>query len=300
MNSTVNQNPRYSVIIPVKNGASTIERCLTEVFNQTIIKNTEVIIIDSGSTDGTLKILEKYPVRLFQIHPKEFNHGLTRNFGVKQARGEFVVMTVQDAWPADDRWLEKLTRHFDDPEVTGVCGQQIVPHEKDKNPHEWFRPVNPPSIDSYQFNDFAGFESLDPKEKRWVCRWDNVTTMYIAEVLKNDIPFKKVGFGEDIIWAKDAYRQGYKLVYDTSARVYHYHHIKYKSMFERKVIEFQLDWDLFRLKHKPKSLLLQILRLFYWQIRRKIAVKWFLYSLKKIITTNRAAYKVNKLISKCV
>jgi len=94
--------PKISIIIPVKNGISTIEACLSEIFKQTLISDTEVIIIDSGSTDSTLEIVKKYPIILHQIPPEEFGHGKTRNLGVSIAKGEFVVMTVQDARPSSD------------------------------------------------------------------------------------------------------------------------------------------------------------------------------------------------------
>ncbi len=81
-----------SIVIPVKDGISTIKQCLDAIFAQTLIDQTEVIIIDSGSTDGTLDIINLYPVRLYQIPPGTFNHGATRNYGVSLTKGEFVVI----------------------------------------------------------------------------------------------------------------------------------------------------------------------------------------------------------------
>ena len=68
-----------SVIIPVKNGTPWLDACLQAIINQTLFDQTEIIVIDSGSTDGTLELLKKYPVTVYSIHPSEFNHGLTRN-----------------------------------------------------------------------------------------------------------------------------------------------------------------------------------------------------------------------------
>ena len=71
--------PLISIIIPVKNGSDTIVSCLDAIFKQTLISKTEVIIIDSGSTDGTLDILKEYDVHIENIDSKDFNHGDTRN-----------------------------------------------------------------------------------------------------------------------------------------------------------------------------------------------------------------------------
>src|ERR1700722_2461941 len=134
-----------SVIIPVKNGDYWLEGVLEGLVTQTLFDRCELIVIDSGSTDKTLEMVRRFPVRLVQIPPEQFNHGSTRNLGVNLAKGEYVVMTVQDAKAADEGWLQKLLDGFDAPDVAGVCGQQIVPHDPDKNPVEWFRPVAPPS-----------------------------------------------------------------------------------------------------------------------------------------------------------
>ena len=144
LNSAPSKPPLISVVIPIKNEPSEVAACLEGIFRQTLRDQLEVIAIDSGSPQVTLDLLAGYPVRLHQIPPSEFNHGETRNLGVKLASGEFVVMTVADAVAGNERWLEQMLQHFDDPRVMGVCGQQIVPHDIDKNPLQWFRPVSKP------------------------------------------------------------------------------------------------------------------------------------------------------------
>src|SRR4051812_45617109 len=94
-----NEAPKISVVIPVKNGAYWLDECIQGIMQQTLFHQTEIIAIDSGSTDRSVEILEKYPVRIYRILPADFNHGLTRNYGAQLSRGEYVVMTVQDAKP---------------------------------------------------------------------------------------------------------------------------------------------------------------------------------------------------------
>lgn len=60
----------------------------------------EVLVVDSGSSDGTTDLARKYSARILSIPKSEFNHGGTRNRGIAEARGEFAVMTVGDAIPA--------------------------------------------------------------------------------------------------------------------------------------------------------------------------------------------------------
>ncbi|OSZ82175.1 hypothetical protein CAP35_02585 [Chitinophagaceae bacterium IBVUCB1] len=212
-----------SVVIPVKNGEPWIENCLKAIEAQTLHHQTETIIIDSGSTDKTLEILKDYDVRVISISPEDFNHGLTRNLGVTYSKGEYVVMTVQDARATNDKWLENLLDGFKlSDNVAGVCGSQIVPHDKDKNPADWFRPMSKPAPVVHSF-DAVSFQNLSPEEKKAACGWDDVTAMYKKSVLEK-IPFRKTSFAEDALWAKDAYAAGYTLVYNPVASVYHYHH----------------------------------------------------------------------------
>ncbi|NJN27817.1 MAG: glycosyltransferase family 2 protein [Cyclobacteriaceae bacterium] len=180
-----------SVVIPVKNGAETLDACLYGIASQKVGADIEVIVIDSGSTDNSLDIIRKYPKpKIISIDPASFNHGLTRNLGVAHANGDFVVMTVQDAVPADEHWLAKMLRHFDDPNVAGVCGQQVVPHHKDKNPHLWFRPMSQPSIRKVHFNTQEEYDLLLSEEKKQACSWDDVNSMYRREALLK-MPFRE-------------------------------------------------------------------------------------------------------------
>ncbi len=104
--------PTISVVIPVKNEGAKIRACIEGILSQTV-PVLEIIVIDSGSTDGTIDILRGYKkVKLLQIPSSEFNHGQTRNFGVAHASGEFVLLTVGDARAWDENWIKKFIRRI--------------------------------------------------------------------------------------------------------------------------------------------------------------------------------------------
>jgi rhamnosyltransferase len=291
------KNPIISIVIPVKNGAATLEDCLQGIQKQTLYNQCEIIIIESGSTDGTLDILKNYRVRLYQIPPKEFNHGATRNYGVSLAKGEFVVMTVQDAKPADEFWLQNMARHFDDKEVAGVCGQQITPHHPDKNPHQWFRPQSKPTIKSVQFASKQEFLSLSPQDQRNVCGWDDVTTMYRKTALLK-LPFHPVMFGEDMIWAKEALMAGHKLVYDNNVQVEHFHAHNPDFTYRRTLIAWLFIYKTFGfMRHKPyhlKDYLLVVYRNFKWGL----PFKWIFHNWGILWHVNKAAATLQNTINK--
>ncbi|HEX3857602.1 MAG TPA: glycosyltransferase [Verrucomicrobiae bacterium] len=92
-----------SVIIPSYNRAGTIERAVNSVLAQTW-KSLEVIVVDSESTDGTLKILAAYGDRIQVIRQKKEGPGAARNAGIKAAKGEIISFL-----DSDDEWLPHKT-----------------------------------------------------------------------------------------------------------------------------------------------------------------------------------------------
>lgn len=292
MEPASNHTPLISVVIPVKNGADTLRACLDGIFRQTLRDQMEVIVIDSGSTDGTLDLLKEYPVRVHHLAPGEFNHGETRNLGVELSRGEFVVMTVQDATPAGDDWLALMIAHFSDPAVAGVCGQQIVGHDRDKNPLQWFTPATEARPERVCFADPAVFRNMTGKEQHAFCNWDDVNAMYRRSV-KLTIPFLRLMFSEDTLWAKDALERGHTLVYDYRARVYHYHHQNFKFYFKRTYIILYQNYKFYEYIKYPKNPLVQIPQILVRMIRKPLPLgermRWIRYNLILVAASWSAA-----------
>ncbi|TXD81360.1 glycosyltransferase family 2 protein [Subsaximicrobium wynnwilliamsii] len=281
-------SPKVSIVVPVKNGMDTLPKLMEGIQNQTCFEDCEVVVIDSGSTDNSIDFLSQFNfVKLISIDPTTFNHGATRNLGVSHANGEFVVMTVQDALPTDELWLEKMLSHFKDETIAAVCGQQAVPHHANKNPHEWFRPQSEAKAKKIHFKSKQEFLNLSPKEQRAACGWDDVNAMYRKQALL-DLPFQPLVFGEDMLWAKMALEKGNALVYDASARVYHYHfqfpEYTYKRTLIAKFFIFKCFNYLDTRTYSFKSYALVVFRNFKW----KCAPKWILHNFN-IIRNHRKA-----------
>jgi rhamnosyltransferase len=275
--------PLVSVVIPVRNAAATIRACLDGLLAQSLADRMEIVVVDSGSSDGTLDILARYPLRLYEIERGEFNHGSTRNLAISLARGEFIALTVQDARPVDANWLAAMHRHFHDAAVSAVCGQQVVPHDLDKNPTDWFRPHEKPALRRVQFTDPDVFTALAATEQAELCCWDNVTALYRRSAL-DDVPFRHISFGEDMAWAKDALLRGHALVYDCSARVYHYHNETMSFRFRREFTTAFHRYELFGARPSLGGVIPAVARRAATALRRRYTpakrLSWLAYNLR--------------------
>jgi len=288
--------PTVSVIIPVRNEAKRIRQCIEGILKQTVPVH-EIIVIDSGSTDGTLKILAEFPqVDLIEIDGSTFNHGLTRNLGVERATGEFCQLTVGDAYAYNEFWLEEMLKGFVDNKVMAVCGQQVIDHLPENNPMQWFRPSGPPTFRRVQHKDGA-WDMLRPEEKKADGGWDDVNAMYRRQALI-DQPFRETSYSEDKIWLDEAMRSGYAVVYNTAARVFHYHYEDADFMYRRTITGLYFNYRTFGTKptrwQAPKNWKSMAIR-FKWTFVKSglnpiSAMRWWAYQSRRYAALERGIH----------
>lgn len=275
-----------SVIILTKNAGEGFATLLQRLSSQKFDGDYEIIVIDSGSTDGTPEIAEIFPLKFVRIRPEEFHHGRTRNLGAEQATGKVLVYITQDALPLHDDWLHKLTDDFEDPQVAMVVGRQI-PWQTTKPPEKFFY--------SYYF----------PEHKIEVVRdasdyyRDNMFISNVNSAIKADV-WQQFKFSEGIVlsedkeFAKRILLAGWKIVYRPDAVVYHAHNFSLRSIFRRSV---DAGIALRQKVNVPRSRNWVINRMGYYAREAKYIVtneggwKWLPYSV---------AYEASKLLGVAV
>jgi glycosyltransferase involved in cell wall biosynthesis len=119
-------NGLLSVVIAALNNEATIGRTLSSVSSNKFPKdNFEVILVDNGSTDNTVQVAKRYPVKIYSYAKR--GQGAARNFGVTKARGEIICFTDSDVVVAED-WLERISDFFrNHPYADGVGGPIFAP-----------------------------------------------------------------------------------------------------------------------------------------------------------------------------
>ena len=112
-----------SVVIRCYNEEKHIGRLLHGISQQTI-KDIEIIIVDSGSTDGTLAIASRFPLKIVTIKPEDFSFGRSLNLGCTAATSDFIVIASAHVYPVYRDWIEQLLTPFQDSSAGLVYGRQ--------------------------------------------------------------------------------------------------------------------------------------------------------------------------------
>jgi cellulose synthase/poly-beta-1,6-N-acetylglucosamine synthase-like glycosyltransferase len=122
---------RISIVIPVKNGGSHLRRLLSSFKNQRGFHDSEIIVVDSGSTDDSLRISQEFEAKILEVPPEEFSHSYVRNMGAELATGDYILFTVQDALPPTDLWLYELYCAIRENEVVAVSCAEFPREDSD-------------------------------------------------------------------------------------------------------------------------------------------------------------------------
>ncbi len=235
-----------SIIFLTYNGLSDhFKETLKSVLKQKTSYSYEIIVIDSGSIDGTIDFVKKFPeIKLIQIPNSKFSHGGTRQLGVIKSSGKYLIYLSQDATPADDFWLEELIKKLtEDNEVVAVSSR-IIPRSEVST----LRKYNVLSDWCASQNDFKlkienpkNFEKIPPEDIRYYTKIHDVSSAYKRFFLEN-FGFDRVFFGEDTLIAKKALKNGFAIGFASKSIVRHSHKYRIVDAFKRNLTDAQFNF----------------------------------------------------------
>lgn len=200
-------SPLVSVVVRCYNESEHIGTLLHGLTHQTV-QDFEVVLVDSGSTDGTLEVAQDYGVdEIVYIDPKDFSFGRALNYGCEAASGEFCVIASAHVYPRYDTWLEKLLEKFDGEKVALSYGKQRGNETTKFSEKQILKTWFPEHDIDRQDDPFCNNANAAIRRELW-----------------ERFPYNEQLTGlEDLDWAKRVQEAGYEISYAADAEVVHVH-----------------------------------------------------------------------------
>ena len=239
-----------SVAIPTRDGGARFLALLERLARQDLPGGLQLVVVDSGSRDGTPEAARAAGARVERVAPEGFQHGRTRNRALELCAGERVVLLTQDALPVGDETVRRLAAALDDERLDGAFARQVPRPGCDPlmaaRLASWAASgeeavtstlLDAPAPPAERGPDAAAhaaarWEELTPLERYRACAFDDVASCVRRSAWEHT-PFPEVPFGEDVAWAKEVLLAGGALRYEPAAVVEHSHGTRVRAEFVR-------------------------------------------------------------------
>ncbi|WP_460193595.1 glycosyltransferase family 2 protein [Thermosynechococcus sp. FA-CM-4201] len=231
---------KVALTIPTRNAGDLWKLVLQSIDQQQISLDIK-LLIDTTSTDQTIKLARNYGFTVISILPHEFNHGRTRSFALDYiGNADIVIFMTQDAILAEPTALQKLISSFDDPSVAVAYGRQL-PHENATIFARHLRLFNYP-----EYSRIISREDI-PRLGIRAPFCSNSFAAYRVSALNaiGRFPDNTI-MGEDVCAAARMLLKGWKIYYNAEACVFHSHNYslieEFKRYFDIGVFHSRQKW----------------------------------------------------------
>lgn len=205
-----------SIIIRAYNEGKHLGRLLEGISRQTV-RDVDVILVDSGSTDSTVDIAASCGVRVLHILPDEFTFGRSLNIGIEAASSPLIVIASAHVFPVYPDWLERLLAPFADPKVALTFGKQRGGATTKFSEHQIFAQWYP--------------EHSDPRQAHPFC--NNANAAIRRSIWERHVYDETLTGLEDVAWANWALHEGYAVAYVAEAEIIHVHDETPQGVYNR-------------------------------------------------------------------
>lgn len=231
---------KVTIFIPVYNGEKDhLEETLTALYQQQTNFSWNVLITDSGSTDGSVEIIRSFEnkygnLKLVQIPKEEYSHGATRQWAAENSTGEIMVYLTQDAVPANPFWLSEMVKPFSiSNRIVAVLGRQ--------QPRQYCFPamkydINAVFQEQGSSDAVTLWERTDESLKGSYAKdsfYSDVCSAALRNFLVNKIGYRPVKYSEDYEFGKDILDEGYIKAYNGKAIVVHSNDVRLREYKNR-------------------------------------------------------------------
>jgi len=207
-----------SIVFRALNEEKFFEQALQSCRNQILEGlSLEIVLVDSGSTDRTVEIAEKYDTHVITIPRKLFSFGRSLNWGCKTAKGKYLVFISAHCIPTHDRWLLNLIEPLRNGNAVYSYGKQVGGEESKFSETQLFAKYFP-DHDRRQDSDFF---------------INNANSAIIADIWKEHQFDEEVTGLEDMVLGKKVIESGHQIAYVANAPVTHIHEENFKQVRHR-------------------------------------------------------------------
>jgi len=209
---------KISVVIRAKDEGKWIGACLFSITQQIIPFDVEVILVDSGSTDNTMTIANRFKANILKYGSVKFNYSKALNIGFEAATGDVVVCLSAHCVPVHRNWLSELVKPFNDVNVVASYGRQLPTQESDP-------------VDKRDLLTVFGVEDRVKVGDFFFHNANSAIRKSVWEVYKFD---EEIHGLEDRFWAKNILAADCGVIaYCSRASVYHEHGLNQSNDPER-------------------------------------------------------------------
>lgn len=247
-----------SVVVPTWNGGERFLALLRALAEQDVPGGFELVVVDSGSTDGTWEAAARAGASVMRIRQRDFAHGRTRNLAIAESGGDRVALLTQDAVPMHADFLARLFGALDDGSVDGAYARQFPRPDCDpllaERLRRWSAAREEPVVQELVPGDAAAsralFAELPPLERYLRCAFDNVASCVRRSTWSRH-PLPDRPFGEDVAWAREVLLDGGRIAFEPAARVEHSHRLDLVRELKRIYCDHANLMELFELRNVP-------------------------------------------------
>ena len=218
---------QISVVVRTLNEALHLESLLEGIAGQQSQGlNTEVVVVDSGSTDGTIEIAHRHGCRILHITREEFSFGRSLNMGCAASVGDILVIISGHCVPQDQQWLTCLCQPLLDGQAEYTYGRQVG------GSNSYFS-------EKRIFSKYFPVQSHIPQDG-YFC--NNANAALLRSTWEQYRFDEELTGLEDMELAQRIVRAGLKIAYVAEATVLHHHKESWSQIrrrFEREAIALQ-------------------------------------------------------------
>jgi rhamnosyltransferase len=208
-----------SIVMRSFNEAWAIGETIQQVFNQDFDGGIELIVIDSGSSDGSIDIIKKTGrARLIQIPLGTYVPGVVLNQGAREASHDWIVYLNADATPVGRDWLSNLLKLCVNSGKFGAAFSRQIPR---------------PDCQAVFAHDYDRCFGPERESKDWEHFFSMVSSVTHRSVL-GKVPIREdLQYAEDDEWTRRLKKEGFEILYVIDSVCMHSHNYTLRQSYKR-------------------------------------------------------------------